>query len=356
LKEYFEKQKELKAQNEAAKKEYMKFFEKGDIQKVFEDNFDTISESYLKFCKTQKYTKKSKPSDFQINFNSFKKFGHDMKIYPNVISFDDFSHIFKTISKEKTKKGRASRIEGDEDTKETDSLHLTFNEFKDALTRISCLGKYKLGGLQGVSDEDSKAKEADLRDYLRNRWHKAARNSIKKENPKAIDANSSTIKTGANAKSAAVNNPNSSLNKQGSKADLNKSGSQSRYAFEKPSKLSKEEKAKQEHDLTMNAAKSFSLKSFKMKAKREKSMQRGSTTMPSIIYEDTELNKLPEMDAEFMTPNTVQSLLNYLQKVLETEKSGGSLASIKVDKVENSSSGASQAQPPAGVTQAQHRT
>jgi hypothetical protein len=97
LKQYFDQQKELKEQNEAAKNNYLQFYESPELQKVLDDNFESISESYLKFSKEQKYTTKTQPNDFKMNFGAFKKFGHDMKIYPNVVSFEDFSHVFKMI-------------------------------------------------------------------------------------------------------------------------------------------------------------------------------------------------------------------------------------------------------------------
>lgn len=42
------------------------------FNKILDGNFEIISESYLKFCKEQKYSKKkSGPDDFQMNFNAF---------------------------------------------------------------------------------------------------------------------------------------------------------------------------------------------------------------------------------------------------------------------------------------------
>ena len=137
LKQYFEKQKELKAQNDVAKKEYLQFYESPEIQNTFEANFETISESYLNFAKQQKYMKNPKPSDFQMTFAQFKKFGHNMKIYPKIVSFDDFSHIFQMITKEKDEKNKelAEKKEEKYDAKET--LNITFNEFKDALMKLA---------------------------------------------------------------------------------------------------------------------------------------------------------------------------------------------------------------------------
>jgi hypothetical protein len=327
LKQFFSKQRDLKAQNEVAKKDFLQFYDSPDVQKVLNDNFDTVSESYLKFSKQVKIAKKAQPSDFQMNFNRFKKFGHDMKIYPNIISFDDLSHIFKTLSKEKTDKRKGTVKANYEESKdsEKDDLHITFNEFKDALTRISCLAKYKLGGLQGVSEEDAKNKDTELKGYLRNRLNKGG---SKKTDSKSI----------APSKKSKPGQPipkNGSLTNQGSNSNLRNQQSNS-YLYDKPKKkLTKEEKDKKEHDLTMNAAKSFTMK----KSKNTSSVQRSGSVQPSIIYEDTEL-LFPEIDSEYMTHGTVESLVKYLKQVIEVEKSGGNVNQVTIEKAANGPAGA----------------
>lgn len=352
LKQYFEKQKELKQQNEAARKEYMQFFESPDIQKVYEENFEPVSEAYLKFSKQQKYSTKSQPADFQMNFGAFKKFGHDMKIYPNIISFDDFSHIFKMISKENAKDATIKMDPESSILRDKETLNISFNQFKDALTRVACLAKFKLGGLQGISDEESKKKDKDLKSYLRNRWHKAATSSLKKQQSKhsrdpnrsqnmTIDTKVNSTLNPSNSKTALVKNQNSSLtrnNNLNSAASVNLSigkhknePDSGRYHFEKPKKLSKEEKAQLEHEKAINAAKSFSLKSFKLS--KQQSSNRGSS-IPPIIYEETELVTFPEMDTENMTRSTLEALIQYLKDVIDAEKNNDTSV-VKIKKAPN---------------------
>lgn len=217
LKQYFEKQKELKAQKDATMKEYLQFYEGSQIQKIIETNFDTVSEGYLKFAKQQKYTKQSNPSDFQMSFAAFKKFGHDLRIYPTILSFDDFSYIFKMITKEKNellKTLKQDKLQGEESKlNDKETLSLTFNEFKDALFRMSCLAKYKLGGLQGISEEESLSKEKELKQYLKSRWNKAAKNNQKEEKKKE-EKNTNPNKSVIQPKSSRLSNsPSPNKNK-----------------------------------------------------------------------------------------------------------------------------------------------
>lgn len=362
LKQYFDKQKEMKAQNESAKKEYLNFYDSEPLQKVFENNFEAISESYLKFAKELKYTKKTQPGDFQMSFGAFKKFGHDMKIYPNIISFDDFSHVFKMICKEKTDKVKTIRLEEDSKLNDKDTLIITFNEFKDALARIACLAKFRLGGLQGISEKECKDKDRELKNYLRTRWHKGASSSLQRKvtkNRAGESARNLAVNTKAGKKSekdvnktAIINDPMSSLsrNNKGLNSSLTKKDSVSkrtneplsgRYNFEKPKKLSKEEQEKLEHDRTLNAAKSFSLKSIKATLDRDKPGHRGSS-IPPIIYEDTEFHVFPEIDAEFMTASTLEALVQYLKDIIAAEKAGENLNIVKIKKAPNADKGATQ--------------
>jgi hypothetical protein len=85
----------------------------------------------------------------------------------------------------------------------------------------------------------------------------------------------------------------------------------------------------------MNAAKSFSMK----KSKNTSLAQRSGSVQPSIIYEDTEL-LFPEIDSEYMTHGTVESLIKYLKQVIEVEKSGGNVNQVTIEKAANGPAGA----------------
>jgi len=80
-----------------------------------------------------------------------------MKVYPTIISFEDFSRVFKSISKEKADKVKNQRrLKKAEEIKidDKDTLNINFNEFKDALMRISCLAKQKLNeGLEALGNK-----------------------------------------------------------------------------------------------------------------------------------------------------------------------------------------------------------
>lgn len=84
-----------------------------------------------------------------------------MKIYPTIISFDEFSHVFKSISKEKanqiknTKNLKNKQKTEDSKFKDKDTLNINFNEFKDVLMRISCLAKQKLNeGIESLGNKN----------------------------------------------------------------------------------------------------------------------------------------------------------------------------------------------------------
>lgn len=83
-----------------------------------------------------------------------------------------------------------------------------------------------------------------------------------------------------------------------------------RYNFEKPKKLTLEEKAKAERDLALKAASSFTMRNM-IRGQKEKSLNLGTSV---IIYEDAELNSYPEIDVEGMTADTFQTFITYLQK------------------------------------------
>ena len=211
-------------------KDYLQFYEGPQVQKIIENNFEIISEGYLKFAKQQKYTKLSQPSDFQMSFAAYKKFGHDMKIYPTIISFDDFSYIFKMITKEKSEKlkpvkqdvlqDEESKLkESEEKLNDKETLNITFNEFKDALWRIAWISKYKLGGLQGITEEEWITKDRELKQYLKSRWNKTSNKNNPKQGKPPI-------------KEEKKSNPNKSvLNPQTSKSSRSPSPNKNKVDF-----------------------------------------------------------------------------------------------------------------------------
>lgn len=350
LKQFFEKQKELKAQSDAAKKEYMQFYESPDIQKIFEKNFETISEAYLTFAKQQKYTKTAQPGDFQMTFAQFKKFGQDMKLYPKLLSFDDLNYIFKMISKEKSQSGNDNNEE--EKVAAKDSLKITFNEFKDALMRIACLGKFKLGGLSGVGDDDVQNKDSELKSYLNSRYRKGPNlkgkdDSINRTttlqrnnsliNQKTLNNSSNNLTSNSRNNLQGNLNASKSQNQKSpnkSQANAGKEEKSSRYAFEKPKKLTKEEQEEIDRERAINAAKSFSLKNFTAKFNQSKKSHKGSK-VPDIIYEDTELNRFPEFDTENMTSKTIEVLIKYLADVIANQKSVKSTGEVDIIPASN---------------------
>ena len=60
-----------------------------------------------------------------------------------VISGHDYIYVYKTLMKSKKQAEAGKQIDFLSDVQGT---RLTYPEFKEALLKIACLGKYKLGG------------------------------------------------------------------------------------------------------------------------------------------------------------------------------------------------------------------
>ena len=63
--------------------------------------------------------------------------GHGAKLTPNLISANDFIFIFKMVQK----------------GKQDDGNLLDLIEFKDSLSKLAAIGRYKLGGLKLEGEE-----------------------------------------------------------------------------------------------------------------------------------------------------------------------------------------------------------
>ena len=70
--------------------------------------------------------------------------GKEQKIYPNVITSQDYIYIFKTMMKQKKlTDGKAPH----DSILDIQGTKLTYAEFRESVLRMTCLGKLKLGGL-----------------------------------------------------------------------------------------------------------------------------------------------------------------------------------------------------------------
>ena len=93
-----------------------------------------------------------------LSYNAYMKMGAKIGISPSIISSQDYVYVFKTMMKNKKNTEKESGIKY-ENMSDVQGTKLTFPEFKEALLKIACLGKYKLGGGANgvVSPEDEKA-------------------------------------------------------------------------------------------------------------------------------------------------------------------------------------------------------
>lgn len=83
--------------------------------------------------------------------------GKKLKLFPDVVSSQDYIYVYKTMMKAKKLQEKEVKYETLQDVQGT---KLNFNEFKEALLKIACLGKFKLKGTgDGMSAEEIKEQE-----------------------------------------------------------------------------------------------------------------------------------------------------------------------------------------------------
>lgn len=118
----------------------------------------TFMELYSKFDGVMK-----EKAAVVISYAAYMNMGKILKLYPNVVSAQDYVYIFKTMLKSKMKAEKEGNIKYD-NLQDVQGTKLNFNEFKELLLKMACLGKYKIPGGPSVSEDDVRLqKEQDKR-------------------------------------------------------------------------------------------------------------------------------------------------------------------------------------------------
>jgi hypothetical protein len=90
-----------------------------------------------------KWAKLDRSADGLLTYAEYMHLGKEMKVYPNLVSSQDYIYIYKTLMKEKKQTdGKAPH----DSILDVQGTKLTYYEFREAVLKMSCLGKLKLGG------------------------------------------------------------------------------------------------------------------------------------------------------------------------------------------------------------------
>jgi hypothetical protein len=92
----------------------------------------------------EKWAKLDRSADGLLTYAEYMRLGKDLKVYPSLVTSQDYIYIYKTIMKEKKQTEGLTQKESLLDVQGT---KLTYYEFREAVLKMSCLGKLKLGGL-----------------------------------------------------------------------------------------------------------------------------------------------------------------------------------------------------------------
>ena len=79
-----------------------------------------------------------------MSYNAFMKMGQKLGLYPGIVSSHDYVYIYKTMMKTKLQNEKEKGIKY-ETLIDAQGNRLNLEEFKEALLKIACLGKHKLG-------------------------------------------------------------------------------------------------------------------------------------------------------------------------------------------------------------------
>ena len=91
-----------------------------------------------------KWVKLDRNADGLLTYAEYMHLGKELKVYPNLVTSQDYIYIYKTMMKEK--KQTEGKVQHDS-ILDIQGTKLTYKEFREAVLKMSCLGKLKLGGL-----------------------------------------------------------------------------------------------------------------------------------------------------------------------------------------------------------------
>ena len=114
------------------------------------DTFQSYDKSLLAlfelYCKFDPPPATSLSTVPLLSLSAFKSFGLKTGLVPSILPAQDLIFIYKSMIKSKMQSEREAKSEGHQSLGDAQGTRLGFNEFKEALLKIACLGKYKIGG------------------------------------------------------------------------------------------------------------------------------------------------------------------------------------------------------------------
>ncbi|TNV73202.1 hypothetical protein FGO68_gene2633 [Halteria grandinella] len=157
---YQETKEKAKEMKDRFKEEYDRFYNSPKVQAVFstfEKALMTFMEIYSKFDGVPL----KEGQAVTLSYNAYMNMGKKLRIYPDIVSSQDYVYIYKTMMKIKMKAEKEGLVKYDT-LQDVQGTKLNFNEFKEMLLKIACLGKYKIpGGAQLTEDEIRLAKNEE---------------------------------------------------------------------------------------------------------------------------------------------------------------------------------------------------
>jgi hypothetical protein len=123
------------------RQEYLQFKESPMVKTLF-DKYEKALQGVFDI-----YSKFEPLSNGTMSYSAYMKMGQKAGITPAIVTGQDYIYIFKTLMKQKKQSEIAGSKQPIDSVLDIQGTRLSFPEFKEALLKISCLGKYNLGGM-----------------------------------------------------------------------------------------------------------------------------------------------------------------------------------------------------------------
>ena len=176
---YEETKQKAKEMKEHFKEEYDRFYQQDGVKRVFElyeKSLQTMFELYSKFDSKEGGT---------MSYKAYMLLGQKTGLIAattGILSGQDYVYVFKSLMKNKKKADPKFDFLAD-----VQGTKLSFVEFKEAMLRIACLGKYKLGGGGYSNPDDAREHEQRQKLKLKEALQTAAKGGVLKKPKEEFD-------------------------------------------------------------------------------------------------------------------------------------------------------------------------
>lgn len=135
--------------------EYNQFKDSAPVKNMFQA-YDKALQAFMELQSKSDGVALKDGQQVTLSYNAYMNMGKKLKLFPDVISSQDYIYIYKTMMKTKKLLEKEVKYETLQDVQGT---KLNYAEFKEALLKIACLGKYKLKSGGDMSAEEIKEQE-----------------------------------------------------------------------------------------------------------------------------------------------------------------------------------------------------